>query len=166
MLQNIRKGFTLIELLIVIAIIGVLAGAVVISLGDETDKATNATVKLNVRSVATQALVLAINEDHSTDGDNDFCDKLKTTNAKVKRVTHADGLNVSGSGNNKLGDAGEIGCVSHDEEWVIIGRGEGADAFEDPAGNNAAYWCVDHEGYNSGTDVTPAGIVTNAAACT
>ena len=158
--NKLRKGFTLIELLVVIAIIGVLAGAVVISLGDETDKATNATVKLNTRSVATQALVLAINEDHSTDGNDDFCDELKTTNAKVKRVTHGNNLNVSGTGNNKLGAAGEIGCVSHDEEWVIIGRGEDFD------GGTNDYWCVDHKGYNGGTDSTPVGIVTDAAACT
>lgn len=46
--MNIKKGFTLIELLIVVAIVGILAGAVVVTLTGNTDTATENTVKLNV----------------------------------------------------------------------------------------------------------------------
>ena len=162
MLQSIKKGFTLIELLIVIAIIGVLAGAVVISLSDETDKATNATVKLNARSVATQALVEVVNETITTNSiaNDSLCDKLNKKNALVKEIAHATAtINVAGSGANKLGDDGEIGCISAKEKWVIIGRGTGTTAF-DSDGNGTGdkeYWCVDHEGHNSGNDNTVVG---------
>ena len=53
--KNINKGFTLIELLIVIAIIGVLAATVVVSLGSKTDDAKEKTLKIGVSSIRTLA---------------------------------------------------------------------------------------------------------------
>ena len=40
MISKIKQAFTLIELLIVIAIIGILASVVIVSLGSQTDKAS------------------------------------------------------------------------------------------------------------------------------
>ena len=48
-----KKGFTLIELLIVVAIIGVLASIVVVTLTGQGSKASDAALKSNLRSVAT-----------------------------------------------------------------------------------------------------------------
>ena len=55
MYKDINRGFTLIELLIVIAIIGVLAATVVVSLGSKTDDAKGNTVKIGISSIRTLA---------------------------------------------------------------------------------------------------------------
>ena len=157
--NKLRKGFTLIELLIVIAIIGVLAGAVVVSLGDETAKANNATTKLNTRSVATQALVEAANAEYTAI--DTLCTAVKAKNAQVIQITPSATLDIDASGN--LEAVGDIGCVSYKEQWAIIGRGEGTDAF----GTGNSYWCVDHKGHNDGiSDVSATAITATATACT
>ena len=57
-MKNTNKGFTLIELLIVIAIIGILASIVVITLGDQSEGATDAKNKFEASQLRTQSAII------------------------------------------------------------------------------------------------------------
>ena len=111
------RGFTLIELLIVIAIIGVLAATVVVSLGDQTDAARRETMKLTVSSIRTSIFAEAIGK--SPTGTS-LCDSV------YEDVSIPSGSNWTWDGGNNVTCEGddadkdnEVCCHSSDTTWVI-----------------------------------------------
>ena len=70
-----KKGFTLIELLIVVAIIGVLAGIVVVSVGGSGEDASDSVKKANMRSVGTIYAQMIVTEAKQGEfsGRGNFC---------------------------------------------------------------------------------------------
>jgi type IV pilus assembly protein PilA len=56
-MKNMKKGFTLIELLIVIAIIGILAGVILVSTSNARTKANEQAGRSSMRSMLTQMVL-------------------------------------------------------------------------------------------------------------
>ena len=148
-----KKGFTLIELLIVIAIIGILAGIVIVSLSSSTDDAKDAAVKANIRSAAT--LYSEVYAKYLRDRVNN--NRHLCLNKKIKELMNIledDGLTYfsPGSGariaytNEALSKTSfqDFGCASHkDGAYVVWGK-----LSTTSEAGEKEYWCVDANGYN------------------
>ena len=160
-----NKAFTLIELLIVVAIVGALAGIVVISIGGSSDDATDAVKKANIRLIGTlYAQVLAHEATEGLlDQKSNFCggdmesgssdstkidkieQQMKTILQKVVSSTNAGsaGSNYSGgtisgwmSGNISGRLVPDAGCVANNGGvWAVWSKLE-----------DNTFWCVDSLG--------------------
>ena len=112
-----NKGFTLIELLIVIAIIGILAGIVITSIGDETDRASNAVVQLNVSTLRTLAVKEQISSPPPTN--QSICTNVNAS-WKNGSFAYTQSYNVRTS-NISPANAGNVYCRSSGKRWLIYG---------------------------------------------
>ena len=149
-----KKGFTLIELLIVIAIIGILAGIVIVSLSGSTDNAEDAAVKANLRSVATlYAEVFAKDSEAAS-----LCANSKVQEAMKTVFGDSEPVDVPGDPHRYtkgvLGAATKAGCVSNDKgNWVV---------WADLSTTDGMAWCVDSAGKNGVVDASAAANDTYA----
>lgn len=158
--KNKEKGFTLIELLIVIAIIGVLAATVVVSLGSQTDQAQKGSTKIGVSSIRNLATV-AVAEGGVPNPDYDPADtaspkKLVLGNPGIcpliyDQVSGEKGewsWGAKGATKTTQCDAdgadsvGEICCASASKAWVLWGSydGKGRSA-------GGTVYCADSTGF-------------------
>lgn len=159
------EGFTLIELLIVIAIIGVLAATVVVSLGSQTNRASGGSVKLGVSSLRTLALVEATTEGSSLTGQilcnniyGDVSGEKSTWEWTGSRqcdegdLIADDDFTEKGTGTRSSGadaKAGEICCHAKAKKWVIWGALPEADGNKStsPAKTGNDIYCADSNGF-------------------
>ena len=154
MYKNMNKGFTLIELLIVIAIIGVLAATVVVSLGDQTENAREGSVKIGVAGIASLARIEVDTSRTGFSGD-DLCDTVYPNVAGEDKGTWTwQSANICGANDANVG--AEICCSSDANAWVVWGNVSGTGTI------SGDVYCADSTGHR--------GIITltadNAAAST
>ena len=117
-------GFTLIELLITIAIIGVLAATVVVSLGSQTDNAKEASIKLGVSSVRTLAFAEQIKDVKHVD--QALCKNIHEDVSASKTgwtwQSTGNGTTCTGAGTTGADKDGEVCCHSAAKVWVVWGK--------------------------------------------
>ena len=166
--SHISKGFTLIELLIVIAIIGVLAATVIVSIGSQTGSASKSRTKLGVSSVRTLAFAeTAVNTRLSGQG---LCDmtypkisgeKEDWEWTKSRQCDEGDLIGASGlaaasaRGSAKDAVAGEICCHASGGRWVIWSALPDADGSGTGKTGKDIY-CADSNGFLGELDLTTA----------
>ncbi len=135
-MKNYTKGFTLIELLVVIAIIGILSSVVLASLNTARSKGTDASIKSQLNSLRSQAVIYS-------DGVSNMSGLKADTD--VLRITNA--LTVS------AGVAATFNASSTAMDWAASSQ-----LKSDPT----KYFCVDSLG-NATT--TSAGVAANTYKC-
>ena len=181
--ENTKKGFTLIELLIVIAIIGVLAATVVISLGNQTGKAKDGSVKSGVSSLRASAITAA-----NVDGkagqeicdqvyDKISADKSAWTWDKTPSTGMCDRNDLTGqNGNTTAGDKGALCCDAVGSDWVVWGALSTADGHggnltgsQAPSGTPSTkpndVYCADSAGFLGEVDLRPNTSPTLDSSC-
>ena len=174
-INNKERGFTLIELLIVIAIIGVLAATVVVSLGSQTDKAQEGSIKLGISSIRNVATV-AVTEGGVPNPNYSSTAAANSPNSKEKLPLDTNGVcpliyeQVSGEkggwtwgslGTDKTkkctadsSDAiGEVCCASSNKKWVIWAKLTTGDRTSTP---KATVYCADSVGFAGEIDLKAA----------
>ncbi len=174
------KGFTLIELLIVIAIIGVLAATVLVSLGSQTNSASSGSVKLGVSSLRTLALVEVTIESSKLTGqklcNNIYEDVSGEKGAwewtEIRQCEDGDLIasggftssSASGRASGENAKAGEICCHAKDKKWVVWGALPDADGRNtSPAKTGKDVYCADSNGFLGELDLSVAANLNTAA---
>ena len=140
-------AFTLVELIIVVAIIGVLSGVVVISLGDETDQARDASTRLAVASLRAPAISESLKRGVTG---KTVCNKLY---GKIRGgKDHVDTWTASATCSTGHADAeviGEVCCHSKASQWVVWGR---LSTFTSSTSTTEDYFCIDDDGFQDVVD--------------
>ena len=149
-------AFTLVELIIVVAIIGVLSGVVVISLGDETDQARDASTRLAVASLRAPALSESLKRGVTAKA---VCKRLY---GKIRGGRdHVDTWNFESpntttcTAHGQADVIGEVCCHSAASQWVVWGR-LSTFSSSSSSGNTEDYFCIDDDGFQ---DVVDSGTI-------
>ena len=149
-----KKGFTLIEILVVLAIIGVLASIIIVSVNTTTKKANNAKIKAQLEQARNAAQIYytsnlhygkAGSGDNSCDdgtpgpnADNMFDDTVSNMDFIVKQSNYPSNTAISCRSNATGGADADEYAVSA----TLTGGSSGALP-------NADNWCVDSTGFSN-----------------
>ena len=152
-----KKGFTLIELLIVIAIIGILAGAVIVAISNRDKDARDAVHKSDLAQLRTSIIAYGFDNNGSY---SDYCDE-DTDGSDAKQVIGsiaggiagaADAADITGANSGVTAYTAEasskhvVGCKSTSDAWVFWVK---LQKSTDPI----SYWCLDSEGFGEEKEI-------------
>ena len=170
-----KKGFTLIELLIVIAIIGILAAIVVVTLGGETNTASDVAKKANVAQLSTSSYQASYNPGRGVLNYLPVCDSASAAEyASIRIITNSIGADkplatavtglevllsneTAGSTTSTNADLkNKSGCISSANAWVVwFALAEETDKS----------WCIDSTGFKSSIEILDTSIAAEDVSC-
>ena len=168
-----KKGFTLIELLIVIAIIGILASIIVVTLGGETNAAADAKNKANVAQLSSLSFSKLFKDNKlnylnvCASGSNRVPEIgiiLNAIGATVNQSSTvspgtANKLLIFANTNDSLGTFANIGtgCLSNKQKWVVW--------FDLKEKTGREVWCVDSGGFRGEITLQTVAIAKTDVTC-
>ena len=130
-----NQGFTLIELLVVIAIIGILSSVALASLNTAREKANQASVQANLKTIAVQAELYY-------DDNAQIYGVAKTANTTCTLGMFSDDTIAQA-----LATAGAAGSATVDPLCAIGLNGQTWAVSVDYKDSSAVGWCADSTGY-------------------
>jgi len=143
MLNKKQQGFTLIELLVVIAIIGILSSVVLASLNTAREKANQASVQSNLKTIQVQAEMYYDDHDQAYGSAGNACSDMFVDTTIGQALAAA---TSSGSGTS----------------ICAIGIGGQTWAVSVPFKDSSDTWCADSTGFaGSGTSTGDGSAAVN-----
>ncbi|MCD6528409.1 prepilin-type N-terminal cleavage/methylation domain-containing protein [bacterium] len=144
-----NKGFTLIELLIVIAIIGILAAIVLVSVRGVTKKAKDARITADVTQVRSQATIIYDDNGSYASTCNASTHKLNTTDYTTLKTIQVDIEKQQGKPATADGTNADLICyTSGTEDYCVAAK---------LVYKATTWFCIDGTGY--------AGEITSTSTC-
>ena len=153
-----KRGFTLIELLVVVAIIGLLASVIMISLTDARNRGADAAVKTNLHTVANQAELFSSDNGNSylpsggvpiTDGTCPTYDESGTSMFSKDKAMNDAIVEATKNGKDSF-------CYNSSNTWSV------AVGLKVTSGTS---WCVDNSGAGKIVNSIPSGAINSSGYC-